>query len=175
MTDTQVIHGCNQGFRTSQKELYSRYAKKMFAVCYRYAPDSATAEDMLQEGFIRVFNNLHTYRNEGSFEGWIRKIVINTALEMLRKKQAYILPDDFENTNDTGVAETILEVLEAKDIMKLIQQIPYGYREVLNLFIVDGFSHKEIAETMCISENNSKLRLLRARNMLKKLIVQSTK
>lgn len=174
MTDIQVIHGCKQGFRTSQKELYTRYAKKMFAVCYRYASDFSSAEDILQEGYIRVFENLHNYRNEGSFEGWIRRIMINTALEMLRKKQPYILPDDFENDSVTSVAETIMEVMEAKDIMDLIQQIPFGYREVLNLFIVDGYSHKEIAEIMGISENNSKLRLLRARNMLKKLIVKST-
>lgn len=153
-----------------QEELYRRYSPRMYAVCLRYAGNAEEAEDILQEGFIKVFNKMDSFRNEGSFEGWMRRIFVNTAIEHFRRKK-YLLPvtEKEENTIE-GKYISVLDSLSAKDIMQLIQELSPGYRTVFNLYVVEGFSHKEIADQLGISEGTSKSQLSRAKVILQEMV-----
>lgn len=168
ISETSLIDECIKDSEDAQKELYQKYARRLYAVCNRYSANYQEAEDILQDSFIRIFDNLKSYRSQGSFEGWMKRITVNTALELLRKKKISVVElDDDANYPEIACDENILDALSSKEVIAAIQQLPEGYREVLNLFIVDGFSHKEISKMLGISEPNSKLRLNRARNMLK--------
>jgi RNA polymerase sigma factor (sigma-70 family) len=156
-----------------QEELYRRFAGKMYAVCLRYANNSNDAQDLLQEGFIKVYRNLHRFRAEGSFEGWIRRVFINSSIEQYRKKSAHLatVSDREENTiEDTDISA--LDSMAEKDIIKLIQELSPGYRTVFNLYVVEGYSHKEIGEQLGISEGTSKSQLARAKGILQKKVAQ---
>ena len=172
----QVIRLCVNGNRQAQAQVYESYAPKMFAICLRYAPDRATAEDILQDGFIKVFAKIDSFKGDGALGAWIRRVVINTALEHLRKNQLhnkrYV---DLDTCFDVSVEEDILTQITFSEVMDAIQKIPIGYREVLNLYAIDGYSHKEISNMLTISEGNSKQRVRRARNMLKEIILEKTK
>lgn len=168
ISEASLIEECIKGNADAQKEFYGKYARRLYAVCNRYSGNHQEAEDILQDSFIRIFDNLRSYRFQGSLEGWMKRITINTALESLKKKKMSLVSIDSESfIPDIVCDEDALTRLSSKDIIAMIQQIPGGYKEVLNLFIVDGYSHKEIAKMLGISEANSKLRLNRARNMLK--------
>jgi RNA polymerase sigma-70 factor (ECF subfamily) len=162
-----------------QEELYSRFAPKMYAVCLRYAGNAEEAEDILQEGFIKIFKKLASFRSEGSFEGWIRRIFVNTSIEHFRRK-TYLQPisEKEENTME-GKSLSVLDSLAEKDLIHLIQQLSPGYRTVFNLYVVEGYTHKEIGEMLSISEGTSKSQLSRAKvilqEMVKKLIDEKTK
>ncbi len=142
----------------------------MYGVCLRYAGNTNDADDILQEGFIKVYNNLHKFRGEGSFEGWIRRIFINNCIEQYRKKvQSYNITEAHENTVEDSDIDA-LDVLAAKDMVKLINELSPGYKTVFNLYVVEGYSHKEVAEMLGISEGTSKSQLARAKGTLKKML-----
>lgn len=170
ITESDLIEGCMRNDRRIQEELYRRYSPRMYAVCLRYAGNAEEAEDILQEGFIKVFNKMSSFRNEGSFEGWMRRIFVNTAIEHFRRKK-YLLPvtEKEENTLE-GKYTSVLDNLSAKDIMKLIRELSPGYRTVFNLYVVEGYSHKEIADQLGISEGTSKSQLSRAKVILQEMV-----
>ncbi len=169
-SENDLIDGCLEGNPGLQRELYDRFASKMYGVCLRYAGNVNDANDLLQEGFIKVYNNLSKFRREGSFEGWIRRIFINTCIEQYRKKvKSYNITEAQENTVEDKDLDA-LDILDAKDMAKLIAELPAGYNTVFNLYVVEGFSHKEIADMLGISEGTSKSQLARAKGALKKLL-----
>jgi RNA polymerase sigma-70 factor (ECF subfamily) len=154
-----------------QEELYNRFSGKMYAVCLRYANNSEDAQDLLQEGFIKVFRNLHRFRAEGSFEGWIRRVFVNSSIEHYRKKSLQLskVSDKEESTiEDSDISA--LDNLAEKDIINLIQDLSPGYKTVFNLYVIEGYSHKEIGELLGISEGTSKSQLARARSILQKKV-----
>lgn len=156
-----------------QEELYHRFSPKMYAVCLRYASHVEDAQDLLQEGFIKVYRNLHHFRAEGSFEGWIRRVFVNTSIEHFRKKStklAMVTEKEEGTIEDTDI--TALENLAEKDIIKIVQELSPGYRTVFNLYVVEGYSHKEIGDMLGISEGTSKSQLARAKSVLQKKIAQ---
>jgi len=160
------------GNRRMQEELYRRLSPRMYAVCLRYAGNAEEAEDILQEGFIKVFKKLYSFRNEGSFEGWVRRIFVNTAIEHFRRKR-YLQPvtEKEENTMD-GKYVSVLDELAEKDILALVQELSPGYRTVFNMYVVEGFTHKEIADMLGITEGTSKSQLSRAKVILQDMVNQ---
>ena len=153
-----------------QYELYQRFAPKMYGVCLRYAGKAEEAEDILQEGFIKVFNKMSSYRGDGSFEGWIRRIFVNTAIEHFRKK-TYLQPiTETEEATVEGKYLSVLDNLAEKDIIQLVQQLSPGYRTVFNMYVIEGYTHRQIAEALNISEGTSKSQLSRAKMILQDLV-----
>ena len=169
--DLQLIESCIKGDRASQKVLYDRLAARMFPVCMRYVGDREQAEDVLQDGFVTLFTRLDTYKGEGSFEGWARKIFVTTALMNLRKKDALKMSDDLEAARSLK-AETSSQIqnLGYKELMNMIMELPAGFRTVFNMYAIEGYSHKEIGEILGISETTSRTQLSRARISLQNKI-----
>lgn len=158
------------------KMFYEKFASKMLGILLRYAKNTMEAEDMLQQGFIRVFQNLEKFRYEGSLEGWVKRIMINTAINFYKsnlKHNQYVDIDDVSHTSSLSIEA--IDSLSHKQLLTLIQSLPEGYRMVFNLYIIEGYSHKDIAEQLGISENTSKSQLSRARKVLQKKIYQMTK
>ena len=171
INEKDIIAGCLKGDRFSQEKLYQLYAGKMLGICLRYTPDRSAAEDILQEGFIKVFQNLEKFRHEGSFEGWIKRIMVNTSLERYRKNnRLYSVVDIEEVENDVSTENFSIENFAAKDLLKIIQSLNPGYRTVFNLYAIEGYSHKEIAGQLGISEGTSKSQLSRARTILQEMV-----
>ncbi|TCZ74520.1 RNA polymerase sigma factor [Flaviaesturariibacter aridisoli] len=170
ISESDLVEGCRQGDRKLQKELYERFAPKMFGVCLRYAGATEEAEDILQEGFVKVFNKISSFRGEGSFEGWIRRIIVNTAIEHFRRK-TYLQPvtEREEETMESDYL-SVLDSLAEKDIIGLVQQLSPGYRSVFNMYVVEGYTHKQIGELLGISEGTSKSQLSRAKAILQDLV-----
>jgi len=170
ISESDLIKGCIASDRRMQEELYRRFSPRMYAVCLRYAGNAEEAEDILQEGFIKVFKKMDSFRNEGSFEGWTRRIFVNTAIEHFRRKK-YLLPvtEKEENTIE-GKYTSVLDDLGAKDIMALVQELSPGYRTVFNMYVVEGYTHKEIADQLGISEGTSKSQLSRAKVILQDMV-----
>ncbi|MDQ6755661.1 MAG: RNA polymerase sigma factor [Bacteroidota bacterium] len=172
MTDDELIKGCLKEDESSQRELFRRYAGKMLGVCQRYAHNSADAEDIVQDAFIKVFEKIHQFKNEGSFEGWIRKIVVNTAL----KKYTVIRYDkevsgyEINDTNESSIEATAYSHLKEKELLGLINNLPDGYRLIFNLYVIEGYQHEEIAAMLGIQPGTSRSQLVKARNMLKNQI-----
>ena len=172
----EIIEGCIKGDRKSQQVLYKMFYGKMLGVCMRYSKDKDDALDILQEGFLKVFTNLRSYTSSGSFEGWMRKIMINTSLDSIKKNKFLIQGMDAKYV-EASVAETTDEDqneeylnISSSEIMKAIQQLSPAYRAVFGMYVVDGFSHREIAEQLGISEGSSKSNLSKARMHLKKIL-----
>ena len=162
-----ILNACKQGDRSAQKSLYDSLAPKMFAICLRYMGGREAAEDILQEGFITLFSRLESYGGEGSFEGWARKIFVNTALMNLRKKDALKASEDLDtawNIRDEGVTQ--IQDIGYHELLKLIAGLPDGYRTVFNLSVIEGYSHKELAQALGITEATSRSQLQRARMLL---------
>lgn len=164
--EKELVTGCLRGEAASQKKLFDIFSGKMYAVCLRYATEYNLAQDFLQEGFIRVYNKLSQFRHEGSLEGWMRRIFVHTAIEYFRKQkikleeineEAYQLKDDYNE---------ILSKLNVQDLLSLIGTLPNGYRTVFNLYVIEGYSHMEIANILGVSESTSKTQLRKARLML---------
>lgn len=169
-TDADLLEGCRRGDRAAQRELYNRFAPKMYGVCLRYAANAEEAEDILQEGFIKVFRKIGSFRGEGSFEGWVRRIFVNTAIEHYRKK-VYLQPiTEHEEDTVEGNLLSVLDNLAERDIINLVQQLSPGYRTVFNMYVVEGYTHKQIAEQLGISEGTSKSQLSRAKQILQELV-----
>ncbi len=173
MTDLDdYIRKCIKGDQRAQTELYKRYASKMFGVCLRYSRDSSEAEDNLQEGFIRVFTKISQYGFKGSFEGWMRRIMVNTALEKFRKKNQLFPVEDMVIYEKISLTDDTISAISADDLLKMIQKLPPRYRMVFNLYVIEGYSHQEIADMMNISEGTSKSNLSRARIILQKRVIE---
>lgn len=172
ITIEKIIEGCRKGDSKMQELLYRQNASKMLAISMRYARDRMEAEDILQNGFIRIFQKLDNYRNEGSFEGWMKRIVVNTAIESYRKNQRTLNAVDIDEVHELAVGQLDHGRLAMKDLMSLIQQLADGYRMVFNMYVIEGYSHQEIAETLGISESTSKSQLSRARSILQKEILK---
>lgn len=150
--------------------MYRMLAPKMFGVCLRYSKDSTEAEDNLQEGFIKVFTHIKKFRYEGSLEGWVRKIMVNVSLEKFRKQNVMYPVEDISLYDAPTDTNNIIEKLSAEELIKLIQELPPRYRMVFNLYVMEGYNHKEISKEMQISEGTSKSNLARARDILKKKV-----
>lgn len=172
-TDQQIIAGCMKNDPAFQQRLYNMLSAKMFAVCLRYANEYNSAQDLLQEGFIKVFRNIEKFRGEGSFEGWCRRIFVNTAIEHYRKQVNMYALHDTEVKAYEYFDNNALENLKREDIVRSIQKLSDGYRTVFNLYVVEGYSHKEIGDMLGISEGTSKSQLARARYLLQKMITDS--
>lgn len=167
MSDSTLIQKCLKGDPRSQRTLFEKYAPKMYTVCLRYAKDSDEAQDILQDAFIKVFAKLDSFDGNGSFEGWIRRITVNTALDLIRKNVKFQDNASIENEGYKLEQNTFHDShLEEKDLMNLIAKMPEGYKVVFNMFAIEGYSHKEIAEELKISENTSKSQYSRARAYL---------
>lgn len=172
LTETELIEGCIKGDRGCQNVLYSLFSPKMMVACYRYSRNTEDAEDTLTEGFMKVFDNISKFRNEGSFEGWIRRIMVNTAITKFRSNNSNLsVVVDFEKVHYLiPSGDDILSDIEAKRLMDMIQHLPPAYQMVFNLYSFEGLKHKEIAERLGITEGTSKSNLSDARNYLKKII-----
>jgi RNA polymerase sigma factor (sigma-70 family) len=170
MNDSDLIKGSIAGDPKMQEALYNKYAAKMYAVCLRYAGNSADAQDLLQEGFIKVFRNLDKFRHEGSFEGWMRRVFVNTSIEHFRRKVHLNSISEQEERGIEDASVSVLDQLAEQDIVKLVQELSPGYRAVFNLYVIEGYSHKEIAELLSISEGTSKSQLARAKAILQKKV-----
>jgi len=164
MTDEQLVQKCNLQDPAAQRELYEKFSRKMFGVCLRYGNSKESAEDLLQEGFVKVFIKLSSFKNEGSLEGWIRRVIVNTALDHLRQQK--ISWSNIEIQEDALVTEQDFGNVDQKELLKLIQKLPDGYRTVFNLYAIEGFNHQEIAKELGINENTSKSQYSRARAQL---------
>jgi RNA polymerase sigma-70 factor (ECF subfamily) len=161
---TSLIKKAIDNNREAQKQLFEQYSPKMLGVCRQYVKDLHHAEDLMLQGFLKVFTNLHKFKNEGSFEGWIRRIMVNTSISYLRKKNLIDLSDEDFVFNDAATAS--LENTTVDDIQKLIDKLPEGYKMVFNLFAIEGYKHSEIAIQLGISESTSKSQLFKARKLL---------
>lgn len=165
--DDNFIERCLDNDSKAQGELYKHYAPKMFGICLRYAKNQMEAEDVLQEGFIKVFRYLKDYRSEGSLEGWIRRTMVNTAINFYKKKTKYQKEISLDQTEPiSNEEESAIDKLSAKELLEVIRELPDGYRMVFNLNVIEGYTHKEIGEMLKISENTSKSQLSRARGVL---------
>ena len=170
ITEIDLIRGCLDENRRMQEELYRRFSPRMYAVCLRYAGNAEEAEDILQEGFIKIFKKLDSFRSEGSFEGWIRRIFVNTAIEHFRRKRYLQTVSEKEENTLEGNDISVLDKMAAKDIVSLIKGLSPGYRTVFNMYVVEGYTHKEIADMLGISEGTSKSQLSRAKVILQGLV-----
>jgi len=175
ITESDLIRGSINGDRRMQELLYKTFSAKMYGVCLRYAGNAEDAQDILQEGFIKVFRNLDRFRAEGSFEGWIRRIFVNTAIEHYRRAVNMYPVSESQENNIEDKDWSAFDKLAVKDLMKLIQDLSPGYRAVFNLYVVEGYTHKDIAAMMGISEGTSKSQLARAKAILKNVITGKQK
>ena len=162
----KIIKDCAAGDAKAQEALYNLFAPKMFGVCLRYAKDHMEAEDNLHEGFVKVFTNIKNFRGEGSFEGWVRRIMVNVSLEKFRKQHQVYAVDDM-TVFDTEMEEIEESKIKEEELLVLIQQLSPKYRMVFNLYVMEGYSHNEISQQLKISVGTSKSNLARARNILK--------
>jgi RNA polymerase sigma factor (sigma-70 family) len=169
----KIIKDCKAGNNKAQATLYRLYAPKLFGVCMRYSRDQTEAEDILHEGFVRIFEKIGQYKNTGSFEGWMYRIVVNIALEHYRKKKRLQIVEDVTFYDNQDKSNINLESLNEQHLLKLIQELSPQYKIVFNLYAIDGYSHKEIADMLGISEGSSKSNLARARKTLQKKLYQT--
>lgn len=163
----QIWEGCQQNQRKQQELLYKLLAPKMLTVCVRYAQDRDEAQDIMQEGFIKVFKNVHNFRGEGSLEGWIRRIMVHSAISRFRKQKNLILTDEIPENSVPFYSNNQGGSLEARDLQLMIQQLPDTYRSVFNMYAIEGYSHQEIGATLGMTELLSRTTLCRARGILK--------
>ena len=169
MTDQEIAQACREGNREVQRQLFDAHARLMMSVCLRYADSRQEAEDILQEGFIKVFERMHQYENRGPLGGWIRTLMVNTALNHIRKHKRWNHSMDIEAANHLDSDETdALSEMSANELMQLVNKMPKGYKTVFNLYAVEGFTHSEIGDQLGISENTSKTQFMKARGWMKK-------
>jgi len=175
MKEEDLIRGCVKEDRNCQKELYKRFAGKMMVVCLRYANNRMEAEDMLQDGFIKVFDNISKFKMEGSLEGWVRRIMVNTAINKIRANKVRFeeIGDDSEGFQDQD--KNIVDRMSEQDILTLINKMPQGYKYVFNMYAIEGFSHKEIATSLGIEEASSRSQYAKAKKYLQHQIIKLEK
>ena len=177
MTENELIRGCLREEATCQKELFNRYAGRMLGVCNRYARNSGDAEDILQDAFIKVFEKIGQFKFEGSYEGWIRRIMVNTALKKysLRRYEKEVIGYEIKDRDESGMEPSAYAHLTQKELMELINNLPDGYRLIFNLYVIEGYQHDEIAAMLRIQPGTSRSQLVKARNMLQKQLLQLQK
>lgn len=172
MEEDQLIKNCQDSIRSSQEILYKKYATKLKGICLRYSRTEFEAEDIFQEAFVKVFHNIKKFDFKGSFEGWIKRIVLNTAIDHYKKNYSLLnnLPiDQISEAAEASYSE-ILGYLSMEELLKIVQTLPEGYRLIFNMYAIDGYSHKEISEMLNISSGTSKSQLSKARKMIQKQI-----
>lgn len=173
MTEEAILKGCLTNNAAAQRELYNKYCSKMLAVCYRYAHNREDAEDMLQEGFIKVFLQIHTFENRGAFEGWIRRIIVHTCINILKKNKKFNESVDIIHAAGIQVREeSVPAIIQAKQVVECIRLLPIGYRTVLNLYAIEGYTHREISGMLDIEESTSRSQYTRAKAMLEDILVR---
>ncbi len=173
MTEEMLLQGCLADDAAAQQELYHRFSPKMLSVCYRYAKAREDAEDMLQEGFIKVFSQIDKYENRGSLEGWILRIIVHTCINHLKKNKKFNDHVDLAFAGNIVIREdNIPAIIQAKQIVECIRSLPIGYRTVLNLYAIEGYSHKEIAALLDIEESTSRSQYTRAKSMLEEVLIK---
>src|SRR5258705_10519177 len=173
MTEEAILRGCLSNDANAQRELYNRYSPKMLGVCYRFARNREDAEDMLQEGFIKVFSQMHQFRNQGALEGWIRRIIVHTCINVLKKNKMFSDSVDFIHANSIHLNKNnIHSIMQAKQVVESIRILPMGYRTVLNLYAIEGFSQKEIATILDIKKSTSRSQYTRAKTMLEDILIK---
>jgi RNA polymerase sigma factor (sigma-70 family) len=171
-TKESLIKGCQKGNRKAQREVYDWLAPKMLTICRRYIRDANEAESIMITGFMKVLDKIEQFSGNGSFEGWVRRIMVNESLLYIRKNKGMYIEVDIEYADATPNYSLASENLEAEELLNLINSLPIGYRTVFNMFAIEGYSHKEIAESLAISENTSKSQLSRARKLLQTHIIE---
>jgi len=168
-SEEDIIKGCRKQQSNAQRLLFERHSGKMLGVCKRYVRDASEAELVMVGGFVKIFQKIDQFKGEGSFEGWVRRIMVNESLIYLRKNKYMYLESDITEVEEPDYEE-MANYLEAEDLLAIVQQLPAGYRMVFNLYAIEGYSHKEIAERLDINVNTSKSQLSRARKQLQKLL-----
>jgi RNA polymerase sigma-70 factor (ECF subfamily) len=170
LSDQELVRGCLREDRKCQEILYARYSRRMYAVCLRYARHQLEAQDLLQEGFIKVFDKLHSFRMEGSLEGWIRRIMVTTSISLYRRKSVQKERFGYEELPEEPVQPLALDELGQEELITLVAGLPDGYRLVFNLYAIEGYDHAEIAELIGCGESTSRSQLAKARRMLQQRI-----
>jgi RNA polymerase sigma-70 factor (ECF subfamily) len=173
MTEDLMVQGCLDNLASAQEALYNRFSPRMLGVCYRFARNREDAEDMMQEGFIKVFTQIHQFRGQGALEGWIRRIVVHTCINVLKKNKKFTDSVDLFHANSMYLNENnIPSILQAKQVVECIRLLPVGYKTVLNLYAIEGYSHKEIAAILDIEESTSRSQYTRAKSMLEEVLLK---
>ena len=170
-SETDLLKGCKKQDAKAQRMLYDKYSPLMLGLCRRYVKGELDAEDVMIKGFMKVFSKVNTFEEKGSFEGWMKRIMINESLGYIRKNKAMYLETDIEAADKEPDLDKLSTALEAKDLLRMINELPSGYRTIFNLFAIEGYSHKEIGELLGINENTSKSQLSRARMHLQKKLL----
>jgi RNA polymerase sigma factor (sigma-70 family) len=173
MTEEAILTGCLQNDAVAQRELYMKYSPRMLSVCYRFAHNREDAEDMLQDGFIKVFSQIHTFQSKGAFEGWVRRIMVHTCINHLKKNKKF--NESVDIIHATGVQvreESVPSIVQAKQVVECIRMLPLGYRTVLNRYAIEGYSHKEIAGMLDVEESTSRSQYTRAKQMLEDILIK---
>lgn len=174
MDELQLIEGCKNQDRRSQQYIYEKYARTMYGICLRYSTDADAAQDLLHDGFIKVFAHITSYEGKGSFEGWMKRVFVNMALEVIRKdKMKKQYTEDIENISDIEIADGFEEEadrISETELLSMIQELPPGYRSVFNLYAIEDYSHKEISQMLGIAEGTSRSQYIRARLLLQEKI-----
>jgi RNA polymerase sigma factor (sigma-70 family) len=173
LSEQELIDGCCKGNRSYQKALYERYCRKMMVVCLRYSKTTAEAEDILQEAFVKVFQGLKTFRQESKLETWITRIMVNTALNLQRKK-LYLFPMVDVEELDLPEDEVSISGIHFTQLLEMIQSLPQGCQIVFNLFAIEGYNHKEIGALLGISEGTSKSQYARARSLMQQKLLNES-
>ena len=173
MTEELMVQGCLDNIAAAQEALYNRFSPRMLGVCYRFARNREDAEDMMQEGFIKVFTQIHQFRGQGALEGWIRRIVVHTCINVLKKNKKFTDSVDLFHAGSMYLNENnIPSILQAKQVVECIRLLPVGYKTVLNLYAIEGYSHKEIAAILDIEESTSRSQYTRAKSMLEDVLLK---
>ncbi len=170
--EDDLVKGCKKNDTLSQRAVYDGYSAKMLGVCFRYIKDSSEAEGVMIGGFTKVFNKIDQFKSDGSFEGWIRRIMVNESLVYLRKNKSMYLEVDICEVDREPNFQRLENNLETQDLLNMIQDLPVGYRTIFNLYAIEGYSHKEIADQLEINVNTSKSQLSRARKLLQNMLVE---
>lgn len=173
LSESEIVVGCLRKKRKAQKALYDQYHPVLLGICLRYAKSQAEAEDVLLMALTRIYRKIDTYSGEGSFEGWMKRIVVNIAIDNYRKNHKHYFHEDLEDVTQSDLGfDVIPDSFAIRDILRTIQELPHGYRVVFNLFAIEGYSHKEIATKLGITESTSKTQLLKARKKLQQKLIQ---
>ena len=173
MTEQSLIKACTQNNAAAQRELYNRFSGMLFGICYRYAYNREDAEDMLQEGFIKIFSRITSFENKGNFEGWMKRVIVHTCINYLKKNQKFTDHISLENaqnleTKEEGIASKLL----GKQVIECLRLMPIGYRTVINMYAIEGFSHKEIGDILEIEESTSRSQFIRGKNVLESILIK---
>jgi RNA polymerase sigma factor (sigma-70 family) len=173
MTEELMIQGCLDNETAAQEAFYNRFSPKMLGVCYRFARNKEDAEDMLQEGFIKIFSQINQFRGQGALEGWVRRIIVHTCINVLKKNKKFTESVNIIHANSVYLNENnIPSLLQAKQVVESIRLLPVGYKTVLNLYAIEGYSHKEIATILDIAESTSRSQYTRAKAMLEEILIR---